>query len=78
MTFRTLHFCSLVDIEAERKRLEKELAKVDAELKKVSAKLADANFTERAPKEVVDENKRRKEDFNGRREQLAEMLANLS
>ncbi len=68
----------LVDVDAEKKRLEKELAKIDAELKKVSAKLADTNFTERAPKDVVDENKRRKDDFKNRREQLAEMLGNLS
>jgi len=67
----------LVDTEAERARLEKELARVDAELKKVSGKLNDANFTERAPKEVIDENKRRREEFKGRQGQLQEMLANL-
>jgi valyl-tRNA synthetase len=67
----------LVDTDAERKRLEKELAKIDAELKKVSSKLNDANFTERAPKEVIDENKRRREDFKSRQSQLQEMLANL-
>ncbi len=67
----------LVDTDAERKRLEKELGKIDAELKKVSSKLNDANFTERAPKEVIDENKRRREDFKTRQTQLQEMIANL-
>jgi valyl-tRNA synthetase len=67
----------LIDTEAEKERLERELAKVEIDLKKTAAKLADANFSERAPKEVVDENKRRKEELKSRQEQLKEMLANL-
>ena len=67
----------LIDVEAEKKRLNKERDKAEKELKKVSAKLNDGNFTERAPKEVVEENKKRREDFKARIAQLDEMLENL-
>ena len=68
----------LIDVDAEKQRLTKERDKAEKELKKVCAKLNDANFSERAPKEVVDENKKRREDFKARLAQLDEMLANLS
>ena len=68
----------LIDVDAEKARLQKERDKAEKELKKVCTKLNDANFTERAPKDVVDENKKRREDFKARIEQLDEMLANLS
>jgi valyl-tRNA synthetase len=68
----------LIDVDAEKARLQKERDKAEAELKKVCAKLNDANFAERAPKAVVDENKKRREDFKARMAQLDEMLENLS
>jgi valyl-tRNA synthetase len=68
----------LVDLDAEKERITKELGKVEKDLKAAAAKLANANFTERAPKEVVDEIKQRRESLKIKREQLQEMLANLS
>jgi valyl-tRNA synthetase len=68
----------LVDTEAEKARISKEIAKAEADLKQISGKLANANFTERAPKEVVDENRERKEALKIKVGQLSEMLANLS
>ncbi|MFN7564408.1 MAG: valine--tRNA ligase, partial [Prosthecobacter sp.] len=45
----------LIDVEAERARVGKEVAKVESELEKVTAKLADTNFTSKVPQKVLDE-----------------------
>ena len=49
----------LIDLEAERKRLEKDRAKALAEAEKVSRKLENADFVARAKAEVVEENRER-------------------
>ena len=54
------------DRAAERDRLDKEIAKLEAELKATEAKLANSSFIERAPKEVVEEHQRRRDDFSAR------------
>ncbi len=51
------------DFAAERSRLEKELKKIEAEIAKVDNKLANKNFTERAPQEILDEHHQRKADW---------------
>src|SRR6266700_3322672 len=62
---------------AERERLDKEIAKLEAELGATEAKLANASFIERAPKEVVEEHQRRRDDFNARLVQLWKARASL-
>src|ERR1051326_1326953 len=52
------------DRAAERERLDKEIAKLEADLKATEAKLGNQSFVERAPKEVVEEHHRRRQDFN--------------
>jgi valyl-tRNA synthetase len=66
------------DRVAERERLDKEIAKLEAELKATQAKLANPSFMERAPKEVVEEHRRRRDDFNGRLAQLRGARAPLN
>lgn len=68
----------LVDIEAEKKRITKEIDKAEKDLKQISGKLSNPKFTERAPAEVVQENLDRKDDLRKKLEQLHEMLQNLS
>lgn len=68
----------LIDIEAERARVGKEVAKVEAELEKVTAKLADENFTSKVPQKVLDEHQQRKTDWQEKLAKLREMLAALS
>ncbi len=53
----------LIDVEAERARLTKELTKITDELGKVKAKLADENFTSKVPPKVLDEHKAREADW---------------
>ena len=42
------------DVEAERKRLEKDLAKANKELEQTGKKLANESFLAKAPDEVVE------------------------
>ena len=67
----------LIDVEAERARVGKELAKAEAELEKVAAKLADTNFTSKVPQKVLDEHQQRKTDWEEKLAKLREMLAAL-
>jgi valyl-tRNA synthetase len=67
----------LIDIEAEKQRLGRELERVRGEVAKVDAKLSSESFVSRAPAEVVDEHRQRKADWLIQSSQLEEMLRNL-
>jgi valyl-tRNA synthetase len=68
----------LIDVEAERVRLEKEMEKVRREIESLQRKLSQASFVERAPKEVVEENRRRLAEYEDRAAKLAEGLKRLA
>jgi len=65
------------DRAAERERLDKEIAKLEADLKATEAKLGNQSFIERAPKDVVEEHRRRRDDFNARLTQLRRVRESL-
>jgi len=65
------------DVTAERARLEKEMAKADADIARVDAKLGNANFVARAPEEVVEEEKEKREEALARKAKIAEALERL-
>ncbi len=67
----------VIDLDAERARLAKEMAKADADIARVDAKLGNANFVARAPEEVVEEEKEKREEALGRKEKIAEALERL-
>jgi valyl-tRNA synthetase len=67
----------LIDLEAERQRLGKEIAKTEAELMTVRQKLANGNFVANAPGEVVAEHRERERNFAERLEQLQRMRDSL-
>jgi valyl-tRNA synthetase len=58
------------DSDAERARLDKEIAKIEKELRTVEDKLREKSFVERAPAAVVEEHRRRLNDFSA---QLAKL-----
>jgi valyl-tRNA synthetase len=67
----------LIDVEAERARLKKELEKAQREIDNLQRKLSQASFVEKAPKEVVEENRRRLADYQDQASKLAEGLKRL-
>ncbi len=67
----------LIDVEAEKKRLSKELQKAQTELDKVRAKLANENFTSRAPEHVIGEMREREQHWGARGEELERMIDTL-
>jgi valyl-tRNA synthetase len=68
----------LIDVEAERARLTKEISNTQLEVKKCEGKLGNASFVDRAPPEVVEQEKARLEDWKAKLVQLGEMLAALA
>jgi valyl-tRNA synthetase len=61
----------LIDIDAERARLEKQVRKLEAERKKSEGKLGNQNFVNNAPAAVVSQERDRLADFERQLEQLA-------
>ena len=53
----------LIDLDAERARLDAATAKARAEIEKIDRKLANPKFTERAPAAVVEEQRTRREGY---------------
>ncbi|MGD9418255.1 MAG: valine--tRNA ligase [Verrucomicrobiota bacterium JB025] len=68
----------LIDVEAEKVRISKEIAKTEIEVKKCEGKLGNASFVERAPAAVVEQEKQRLEEWKVKLGQLREMLAALA
>jgi len=67
----------VIDLDAERARLAKEMAKCDADIARVDAKLNNPNFVARAPEEVVEEEKEKREEALARKVKIAEALQRL-
>jgi len=72
-----LPLIGVIDLAAERVRLAKEMAKVEADIKRVDAKLGNADFMARAPEEVIEGEKEKRDEAQGRREKIAEALERL-
>ncbi|UTA54162.1 valine--tRNA ligase [Lysobacter soli] len=68
----------LVDLGAERARLDKELKRVEGEIAKCHNKLASETFVANAPPAVVEQERKRLADWNLQREALAEQRAKLA
>jgi valyl-tRNA synthetase len=67
----------VVDIGAEKSRLEKELAKVASDIARVDAKLGNADFVARAPDEVVEGEREKREEAVARQAKINEALERL-
>jgi valyl-tRNA synthetase len=73
-----LPLAGIIDLEVERTRLTKELAKLDQDIATVDRKLGNPDFMARAPEEIVEENRERKAAAEARKLKIAEALARLS
>ena len=67
----------LVDLSAERTRLDKEIKRVEGEIGKCHGKLASETFVQNAPPAVVEQERKRLVDWNVQREALAAQRAKL-
>jgi valyl-tRNA synthetase len=72
-----LPLADILDVDAERMRLEKAIAGVEDEISKISRKLDNPGFVAKAPPEVVEENRRRLDEENTRRGAIEAALARL-
>ena len=67
----------VIDLVAERARLDKEMAKCDADIARVEQKLGNADFLKRAPEEVVEGEREKRAEAQARKAKIAEALKRL-
>ena len=67
----------LINFNQERKRLERELSKIGSEIDRIEKRLKNSNFLTRAPKEVIQETKRRLGEFRNKKTMLEESLKHI-
>ena len=67
----------VIDLSAEKNRLDKEIGKVDADIKRVDAKLSNEKFVANAPEELVEEEKEKREAAVERKARILEALERL-
>ena len=69
-----LPLAGVIDMAAERTRLEREFDKTQAEIAKIDAKLGNPQFVAKAPPEVVEENRERRTGFEATARKLRAAL----
>jgi valyl-tRNA synthetase len=67
----------VIDLSAEKARLDKEIVKADADIKRVEAKLSNEKFVANAPEEIVEEEKEKREAAVARKAKILEALERL-
>jgi valyl-tRNA synthetase len=67
----------VIDLGAEKARLQKEIHKVESDIKRADAKLGNADFLARAPEEVVESEREKREEAASRRDKILEALERL-
>jgi valyl-tRNA synthetase len=67
----------VIDFAAEKARLEKEMVRVKSDIARIDAKLANADFVARAPEEVVEGEREKREEAETRRRKIEEALERL-
>jgi valyl-tRNA synthetase len=72
-----VQLAGLIDFTAERVRLENELAKIADDIVRIDQKLSNKNFVERAPEEVVEEQRERRKEAENRKAKLEKAIEQL-
>lgn len=72
-----LPLAGLVDLAAERARLQKEIANIDKQLQRIAGMLGNAGFVSKAPAEVIERERNKQVELAAGRTQLTERLAEL-
>ena len=71
-------YMELKDIEKEKERLQKEKKHLEGEIKRASSMLQNEKFTSKAPKEMVDAEKDKLENFKNLLVKVEEMITKYS
>ncbi|MGC8964006.1 MAG: class I tRNA ligase family protein [Brevinematia bacterium] len=68
---------NLVDVQKEKDRIQKEIAKLESVLKGIDSKLSNSLFIEKAPQEIVEEEKEKKKQFTKMIQEMKDVIENL-
>jgi valyl-tRNA synthetase len=68
----------IVDLQAERLRLEKELARIGQDVEQIAGRLANQGFIAKAPEHVLEDARERKQQLEARRQRISEALRRFS
>jgi valyl-tRNA synthetase len=68
----------IIDLDAERKRLEKEIARLQGLIDSIGNKLANNSFIERAPKDVIEKEREKQKYITMNMEKLKDSLKQLN
>jgi valyl-tRNA synthetase len=68
----------LIDLDAERARLEKEIGRKEQEVQRLSGKLGNASFVDKAPAEVVERERQKLADAEAALATLREQVASVA
>ncbi len=72
-----LPLADVIDLDQEKARLRKEIGRADGEIAKIDKKLSNRGFLAKAPPDVVEENRERRDEADRARAKLAEALKRL-
>jgi valyl-tRNA synthetase len=73
-----LPLAGVIDLDKERARLKKEIGKLEAEVAGLDRKLGNAAFVAKAPPEVIEENRERRQAALDARAKLSDALARIA
>jgi valyl-tRNA synthetase len=73
-----LPLAGVIDLDAEKTRLGKDVVKLDSEIAVIDKKLGNAQFVAKAPEEVIEEQRARRAEAVDRRERILQALARLN
>jgi valyl-tRNA synthetase len=72
-----LPLADLIDLAAERKRIQAEIDNVDKQVQRIESTLANAGFVDKAPAAIVERERAKLAELRERRGQLVERMADL-
>ena len=72
-----LPLAGVIDLAAERTRLQKEMQRLKGEVERIDKKLGNADFVARAPEDVVESEREKRAEFESERGKIAGALARL-
>lgn len=72
-----LPIADIIDLDAEKERLKKQLSKLEDDINKVSQQLDNKNFVERAPSEVIEEKQQQRAEAQSMHDKIRAALQQL-